>query len=51
MSIRREVSKVLGFTVPVGKEGTKWDDAFKLLEIEGRVTKKHIIEILKILFI
>ena len=49
MSIRREISKILGFTILTDKKGSKWDEAFKTLEIEGRMTKKHILGMLKVL--
>ena len=45
MSIRRDVSEILGYTISVDEKGTRWDDAFASLEKEGRITKKHLIKI------
>ncbi|MHC4453730.1 MAG: hypothetical protein ACYSWS_03430 [Planctomycetota bacterium] len=44
MSIKREVGKILGFTI-TGRYG----EAFEILEKEGRITFKHIIRILTLL--
>lgn len=43
--IRQEVSRILGFTIPP----KKWDESFESLGKEGRVTKKHLIEIILLL--
>lgn len=45
MNIRQEVSRILGFTIPEGE----WDKSFSELDKEGRITKKHLIEILLLL--
>lgn len=45
MKIRQEVSRILGFTIPEGK----WDKSFDTLDKEGRVTKKHLLQILLLL--
>jgi hypothetical protein len=39
----------MGFTILTDKYGVKWDEAFKSLQIEGRITSKHILEIIKLL--
>ena len=49
MSIRRDVSRVLGYTVLTDEKGAKWEEAFGFLEKEGRITKKHLIKILILL--
>ncbi len=49
MKIRAEVSKILGFTILVDEKGTKWQEAFDTLQIEGRVTSKHISQIVLLL--
>ena len=43
--IRQETSNILGFTIPEGD----WDNSFKSLDIEGRITKRHLIKILLLL--
>ena len=43
--IRKEVSEVLGYTIP--EDG--WQESFKSLQKEGRVTNKHILEIIVLL--
>lgn len=43
--IRQEVSRILGYTIPEGA----WDKSFKDLSKEGRITIKHVIEILIVL--
>ena len=45
MSIRVEVSRILGYTIPEGE----FEKAFRELDKDGRITKKHIIEILLLL--
>ena len=45
MSIRKQVGKLLGYTIP---EGT-WSKSFNLLQKEGRITNRHLLEILVIL--
>lgn len=42
MSIRREVSAILKFGI--AEDG--WEKAFKELEKDGRITKKHITSII-----
>ena len=42
MNIRKEVSAILGFGIMEGG----WDKAFKDLQNEGRITNKHIVQIL-----
>jgi len=42
MNIRKEVSAILGFGIAEGA----WDKAFRDLKNEGRITNKHIIQIL-----
>lgn len=43
--IRKDVSDIVGYTIPEGK----WDQAFKELQVDGRITNKHIFEILVLL--
>lgn len=49
MNIRRDVSKILSYTILVDDDGAKWDEAFKKLQIEGRITSKHILGIIILL--
>ena len=48
-SIRKDVSKILGFTILADEEGTKWEEAFNSLQIEGRMTTKHILQLVSLL--
>ncbi len=45
MSLRKDVSNILGYTIPEGR----WKKAFKELQVDGRLTNKHIFEILVLL--
>lgn len=45
MSIRRDISTILEFTIPKGE----YRREFRQLQIEGRITTKHIVEILVLL--
>ena len=45
MTLRQEVSSVLGFTIPTGQ----WKESFALLQKESRILPKQIIQILLIL--
>jgi Ca2+-binding EF-hand superfamily protein len=45
MSIRVDISRVLGYTIPEDK----FEQSFRELDKDGRITKKHIIEILLLL--
>lgn len=45
MSIRIDISRILGFTIPEGE----FEKSFRELDKDGRITKKHIIEILLLL--
>jgi hypothetical protein len=47
--IRRDVSKILKYTILADEKGTKWDEAFKTLQIEGRITNKHLQQIIILL--
>ena len=47
--IRKQVSKILGYTILTDEHGAKWDEAFKTLQIEGRVTSKHLQQIIVLL--
>jgi len=48
--IRQDVSKILGFSILTDDKGmAKWDEAFQTLQVEGRITSKHILEIVKLL--
>ena len=49
MTIRQEVSQLLKFTILKDNGGTKWDESFKELQVEGRITQKVLIEILLLL--
>lgn len=45
MSIRQEVSKILDYTIP--PKGFR--KAFRQLQIEGRISMKHVLSILALL--
>ncbi len=45
MSIRQEVSEILGYTVLPGE----WDKAFDSLNKDGRIQHKHLVDIVKLL--
>lgn len=45
MKIRKEVSNILGFSIPQGK----WDKSFNELDKEGRIQKKQMLEIILLL--
>ena len=49
MTIRREISRLLKYTIPVSESGTKWENAFESLNKEGRITKKVLIDIILVL--
>lgn len=49
MSVRKQVSKILGHTILTDKHGARWDDAFKALQVEGRVTNKHLLKLIVLL--
>jgi hypothetical protein len=40
--IRKTVSNILNYPIPVGK----WDETFENLEKEGRISAKHVHKIL-----
>jgi len=44
-NIRQQVSNILGFTIPP----EKFDESFMQLDKEGRIHKKHLIQILLLL--
>ena len=44
-SIRKEVSGIFGFAIPE----EEWDEAFKSLDKDGRLTFKHLYEIVLVL--
>lgn len=43
--IRRDVSRIIGFTIPTGKTA----ESFALLRREGKLSQRHIEEILVLL--
>jgi hypothetical protein len=45
MTLRQEVSKILGFTIPTGA----WRSSFDLLQKEARILPKHLIQIILLL--
>lgn len=49
MDIRKDVSKILGYTILTDENGARWEEAFKTLQIEGRITSKHLQKILILL--
>lgn len=49
MSVRSEASKILNFTITVSDGNTNWDECFRLLQTEGRLTSKHMIDLIKLL--
>ncbi len=49
MNIRKQVSKILGYTILTDEKGAKWDEAFQTLQVEGRVTSKHTLQIIILL--
>jgi hypothetical protein len=49
MSIRKEISRILNYTITKDEYGARWEEAFKDLEVEGRITMKHILKILVVL--
>ena len=45
MTIRKQIGKILGYTIP--EDG--WQESFDSLQKEGRITNKHILEIIVLL--
>jgi len=44
-SIRKEISRIFGFTIPTGE----WKSTFHILNKDGRLTHKHVYLILAVL--